>query len=54
MIGDSEVDATSAHNANLPFVLVREGYTEKTEEEIKHDEVISDFIGFEKIIQKYI
>ena len=54
MIGDSEVDATSAHNENLPFVLVREGYTEKTEEEIKHDEVISDFIGFEKIIQKYI
>ena len=54
MIGDSEVDATSAHNANLPFVLVREGYTEKTEEEIKHDELISDFIGFEKIIEKYI
>ena len=44
MIGDSEVDATSAHNANLPFVLVRDGYTEKTEKEIKHDEVISDFI----------
>jgi len=54
MIGDSEVDATSAHNANLPFVLVRDGYTEKTEEEIKHDELISDFVGFEKIIQKYI
>ena len=54
MIGDSEVDATSAHNANLPFVLVRDGYTEKTEEEIKHDELISDFKGFEKIIQKYI
>ena len=54
MIGDSEVDATSAHNANLPFILVRDGYTEKTEKEIKHDEIISDFIGFEKIIQKYI
>ena len=54
MIGDSEVDANSAHNANLPFVLVRDGYTEKTEKEIKHDEIISDFIGFEKIIQKYI
>jgi phosphoglycolate phosphatase len=54
MIGDSEVDATSAHNANLPFVLVKDGYTEKTEEEIKHDELISDFVGFEKIIQKYI
>ena len=54
MVGDSEVDANSAHNANLPFVLVKDGYTEKTEKEIKHDELISDFIGFEKIIKKYL
>ncbi len=54
MVGDSEVDAMSAHNAELPFVLIKDGYTEKTEKEIKHDELISDFMGFEKIIQKYI
>ena len=54
MIGDSEVDANSALNANLPFVLVKDGYTEKSENEIKHDELISDFIGFEKIIEKYL
>ena len=54
MVGDSEVDANSAHNANLPFVLVKDGYTEKSEEEIKHDELISNFIGFEKIIEKYL
>ena len=54
MVGDSEVDANSAHNANLPFVLVKDGYTEKTEKEIKHNELISDFIGFEKIIEKYL
>ena len=54
MIGDSEVDALSAYNAKLPFVLVKDGYTEKTEKEIKHDELISDFINFEKIIEKYI
>ena len=54
MIGDSEVDADSAHNANLPFVLVKDGYTEKTEKEIKHDELINDFVGFEKIIEKYL
>ena len=54
MIGDSEVDAMSAQNANLPFVLVKDGYTEKTEKEIKHDELISDFVNFEKIIEKYI
>ena len=54
MVGDSEVDANSAHNANLPFVLVKDGYTEKSEKEIKHDELISDFEGFEKIIKKYL
>ena len=54
MIGDSEVDALSAHNAKLPFVLVKDGYTEKTEKEIKHDELISDFVNFEKIIEKYL
>ncbi len=54
MVGDSEVDANSAHNAKLPFVLVKDGYTEKNENEIKHDELISDFIGFEKILEKYL
>jgi len=54
MIGDSEVDALSAYNAKLPFVLVKDGYTEKNEKEIKHDELISDFVHFEKIIEKYI
>jgi phosphoglycolate phosphatase len=54
MVGDSEVDAISAHNAKLPFVLVKDGYTEKTENEIKHNELISDFIGFENIIEKYL
>jgi len=54
MVGDSEVDANSAHNANLPFVLVKDGYTEKSENEIKHDELINDFVGFEKIIEKYL
>ena len=54
MVGDSEVDANSAHNACLPFVLVKDGYTEKSEKEIKHDELISNFVGFEKIIEKYL
>jgi phosphoglycolate phosphatase len=54
MVGDSEVDGMSAHNANLPFVLVKNGYTEKSEKEIKHNELISDFIGFENIVEKYL
>ena len=27
MVGDSEVDAMSAYNAKLPFVLIKDGYT---------------------------
>jgi len=54
MIGDSEVDAMSADNAKLPFVLVENGYTEKTTKEIKHNVLIKDFVNFEKIIEKYL
>ncbi len=54
MVGDSEVDANSAENANLPFVLVTNGYTEKKPSEIKHNELINDFVNFEKIIEKYL
>ena len=54
MIGDSEVDALSAERAKLPFVLVKDGYTEKSAKEIKHDELINDFLNFDKIIKKYL
>ena len=54
MVGDSEVDAMSADNAKLPFVLVENGYTEKTTKEIKHNILIKDFLNFEKIIEKYL
>ena len=54
MVGDSEVDEMAATNAKLPFILIEEGYTGKTPEEIKHDKLISDFVGFEKVIEKYI
>ena len=54
MVGDSEVDAMAADNARLPFVLVENGYTEKTTKEIKHDFLIKDFDNFEKIIEKYL
>ncbi len=54
MIGDSEVDSNSAYNAKIPFVLVENGYTEKKVEEIKHDVLIKDFDGFNKIIKKYL
>ena len=54
MIGDSEVDEMAAANAKLPFVLVADGYTEKSSNQIKHDFYIKDYIGFDKIISKYL
>ena len=54
MIGDSEVDEMAAANAKLPFVLVADGYTEKSADQIKHDFYIKNYIGFDKIISKYL
>ena len=54
MVGDSEVDEMAASNAKLPFVLVEDGYTEKTIQQIKHDVLIKNYIGFDKIISKYL
>tara|TARA_B110000211_G_C13789246_1_gene425440 strand:- start:97 stop:693 length:597 start_codon:yes stop_codon:yes gene_type:complete len=54
MVGDSEVDEMAASNAKLPFILVADGYTEKTAEQIKHDTLIKDYVGFDKIISKYL
>ena len=54
MIGDSETDADAAHSAKIPFILVKDGYTEKTTDQIKHDHLIKDFVGLEKIISKYL
>jgi phosphoglycolate phosphatase len=54
MVGDSEVDEKAADNAKLPFILVDDGYTEKTAEQIKHDFLIKDYIGFDKIVSKYL
>tara|TARA_B100000315_G_C14459923_1_gene533251 strand:- start:548 stop:1072 length:525 start_codon:yes stop_codon:yes gene_type:complete len=54
MIGDSEIDSNASKAANIPFVLIEDGYTEKKSNEIYHDHLIKDFVGVEKIIQKYL
>ena len=54
MVGDSEVDEMAATNAKLPFVLVADGYTEKSADQIKHDFYIKDYLNFDKIISKYL
>jgi len=53
MIGDSETDSVSAKAANIPFILIEDGYTEKKVDEIYHDHLVKDFIGLEKIVTKY-
>ena len=54
MIGDSETDSNTAKSANIPFILIEDGYTEKKINQIQHDHLIKNFVGLEKIIQKYI
>ena len=48
MVGDSEVDSQSAYNAKIPFILVENGYTEKTTDQIPHDISVKDLSNFEK------
>ena len=54
MVGDSEVDSQSAHNAKIPFILVEEGYTEKNVSEIPHKTLIKNFLNFESIVKNYL
>ena len=54
MVGDSETDSNASKAANMPFVLIEDGYTEKKTNEIYHDHLIKDFVGIEKIIEKYL
>ena len=54
MIGDSETDSEAAKSANLPFVLLKNGYTDKKSNEIYHNYLVKDFIGIEKIFSNYI
>ena len=54
MVGDSETDAHAAKAANIPFVLIEDGYTEKKINEIYHDYLSKNFVGLEKFIEKYL
>jgi phosphoglycolate phosphatase len=54
MIGDSETDANAAKAAEIPIILLENGYTEKNTTEIYHNHLIKDFVGIEKIISEYL
>ena len=54
MIGDSETDANAAKAAEIPIILLENGYTEKNTTEIYHNHLVKDFIDIEKIVLKYL
>jgi phosphoglycolate phosphatase len=54
MIGDSETDANAAKAAEIPIILLENGYTEKNTTEIYHNHLIKDYVGIEKLISKYL
>ena len=54
MVGDSETDAESAKAANMPFILVEGGYTDKNPDQIYHNHLVKDFINLEKLVLPYI
>ena len=54
MIGDSETDADSAKAAEVPFILVKNGYTDKNPDEIFHNYLVNDFIDLDKLVLPYI
>ena len=54
MFGDSENDADAAKAANIPMILLEDGYTDKKVDQIPHDIVLKNFINFEKVIRKYL
>jgi phosphoglycolate phosphatase len=54
MIGDSDVDSQSAHNASMPFILLEGGYTDVSISKMKHDHLAKDFVGMEEIVNKYL
>ena len=54
MIGDSETDANAGKAAEIPVILLENGYTEKNTTEIYHNHLIKDFTDIEKIIKKYL
>jgi len=54
MIGDSETDANAAKAAEIPIILLEDGYTEKNKDEIYHNHLVKDFVGIEKIISQYL
>ena len=53
-VGDSEVDAKTARNAKIPFILFSEGYRKSSISEIKPDFWFSDYANLPAILLNYL
>ena len=54
MIGDSENDSEAAKSAGIPMILLKDGYTDRSVDQIYHNHLINDFNHIEKIISLYL
>ena len=54
MVGDSETDANAAKAADIPIILLEDGYTEKNTTEIHHNHLVRDFVNIKKIVKEYL
>ncbi len=53
-VGDSEIDASTAQNANVPFILFTDGYLKAPIDEIYHSAKFSDFSELEEKLHTLI
>jgi phosphoglycolate phosphatase len=52
-VGDSEVDALTAQNAGIPFVLYTKGYRKTAVDEIPHAAAFDDFEVLDGLVSQY-
>jgi len=51
-VGDSEVDAKTAENANVPFVLTEWGYRSAAPDTLRHNALITSFDELPKVVAR--
>lgn len=53
-VGDSEVDASTAENAEIPFLLYTEGYRKTEVAQIPHTASFSDYTQLTELIDRHV
>lgn len=53
-VGDSEIDAETAHRASVPFFLFTEGYRKRPVDELPHDVAFDAFADLPELVAKHL